>query len=741
MTVKQHTLPILLAVAYFVVGVLYSVVNPIHEATDEIRHYRYVRYIADLGQLPVQSEAAGNAQAHHPPLYYASAALASFWVRTSDPLYEPVGNPHWSFRNWEVGTDNKNLYVHGPDEAFPYRDAALASRLARWTTLLWGAGAVALTILSAQTLLPNQRDIAIMAGLLIAFCPMFLYLGAAANNDVPAGLMGAAITLVSLWLVRDGFSTRRLIMLGVLYGLALLTKFNLLAMGGVIALALLLAPTTAGQSRINEILKAGTIIAVITLLIAGWWYVRNTLLYGEPTGFLRLTEIWGFRDPDEGVQLAWRELGYAWTSLWARFGYGQIPLPQPFYLTVGIVAVLGIVGAAAYLLVKRGDVSVAQYKMIALLAASVLLNFIVLYAYITVSPAGAMGRFFFPGMSAFVLLVAFGVGVWLPRALRLPSTAVMGVAMLAFALIALFGYIQPAYAVPQSVVVEPSKPIATLGENVRILDYTVSTEQARPGEQVDVTVTWQVIAPTAEPHAIFIHLINEQGVLVAQRDTYAGLGTYPSHWWQPGHTFRETYRIFLPDTAYLPDDLDVRIGLYNVNDFTRLPIEQPNAVADALTLGQLSLLENPDAPYPNATYVNYNGYFALVGYEISPRVIEPDDEVEVTLYWEAINPPDDVTYKVFIQLIAGLDARWASNDGPPVNPATQTIDWQPGETLKDVRVLNTDDDIPLGLYDIHVGWFNDDGERLRILAEDGRILENHLVLGRVAVAEDVAETD
>ena len=67
---------------------------------------------------------------------------------------------------------------------------------------------------------------------------------------------------------------------------------------------------------------------VVAGMVAGWWFLRNQLLYGEPTGFQELTELWGVRNPLESLGLAVSELPYAWTTLWGRFGFGQIPLPE-----------------------------------------------------------------------------------------------------------------------------------------------------------------------------------------------------------------------------------------------------------------------------------------------------------------------------------------------------------------------------------------------------------------------------
>lgn len=734
---RRHPWDSLIVAAYIALGVMFSIANPIHEATDELRHFRYVRYLADYGRLPVQSDEEGNAQAHHPPLYYGTAALVSVWVRLADPLYEPLQNPHWAYRNWEVGVDNKNLYLHGPDEAWPYRGASLAAHLARWVTVLWGAGAVALTMGIARLLLPEKPAVSIAAGALVAFNPMFLYLGGAVNNDVPAGLMGAGITYVCLILVRKGLTDRRSLLLGTLFGLAALVKFNLVAMLAVIELALLLSLIGASTPRRGvAFLRANVIIGGMGVVIAGWWYIRNMVLYGEPTGFLKLTEIWGFRDPSVGVRLAGRELLYAWTSLWARFGYGQIPVPNAFYIATAVLCgagLLGLIALVALAAFRRVSLSHIQWKMLAILAASVAINFAVLYAYIIVSPAGAMGRFFFPGLPAFAALIASGLLGLLPAAAQRIGAALVSIGLTVYAVTTLTAYLIPAYAVPAQASA-PEDPLnIPVGDVARILDYKVSPSTLQPTDYVDVTVTWEVLRPTDQPYLVFIHLMNPTGALIAQRDTYTGLGNYPSLWWRSGHIFTETYRIYLPETTYSPDAAIVQIGLYHP-ELGRIAFNRPDAPDEALQLAQLVIEPRPDAEYPNEVFINWDNRFALVGYTIEPRVLWQGQRFTVTLYWQAINPSPDEAYKVFLHVIQGWEVNWAGNDGNPVHPDITTQTWIPGEMYVDVRDVRLPVDIPPGIYDIELGWFAArDGHRLNIVAEDGHIIDNWLPLNTIKV--------
>ena len=91
---------------FILLGLAYSIINPLFEATDELRHYRFVQHIIQLHSLPIQGAVGCSAQGHHPPLFYATAALATAWIDTGkDVCFEPQKNPFWAYRYWEIGSD------------------------------------------------------------------------------------------------------------------------------------------------------------------------------------------------------------------------------------------------------------------------------------------------------------------------------------------------------------------------------------------------------------------------------------------------------------------------------------------------------------------------------------------------------------------------------------------------------------------------------------------------------------
>jgi 4-amino-4-deoxy-L-arabinose transferase-like glycosyltransferase len=558
---------------FVLLALAYSVVNPLHEATDELRHYRFVRHVAELRALPVQGALDCSAQGHHPPLYYVLAALATGWVETGHAIcHEPPRNPFWAYRYWEVGNDNKNQYLHGADEAFPWRGAALAAHLARAVNVAVGAAVVWLTYLIGRAIWPQRPFLALGATAFVAFNPMFLYMAGAINNDVIAAFSGAAVTLACVRLLRDenGLSRRWGLILGLLYGMALLSKFNLAAIALGVELSVTWVAWRRRQWRLW--LEVNLLIALLTALLAGWWFVRNQLLYGEPTGFERVTELWGRREPAESFGVALWELPYAWTSLWGRFGYGQIPLPQPIYDGLWQLTVVGLSG----LLLPLARRKMAEWRAVrvplALLVVNVVTFFAVLFNYLLVSPAGPMGRFFFPALPALALLIFYGLAAWflavrdgLRKVRRVPAgrptaghlaafSLATNLGMLLLALVALCGYLRPAFARPPTFDPDTAVPNpldAQFDSLVRLRGYALSTDQLRPGEPLDVTLYWEVTGKPPGDFLFFLHLVDAAaGTMVAQRDTHPGLGNFPSSAWEPGDRFVETVRLYLPETAY-----------------------------------------------------------------------------------------------------------------------------------------------------------------------------------------------
>jgi hypothetical protein len=748
---------IFLLIAFVVLAVAYSVTNPLHEATDELRHYRFVRTISTTGKLPVQGQELCRSQSHHPPLYYAIGALATFWIDTGrDLCYTPPENPFWAYRYWEVGRDNKNQFLHGQDETFPWSGEALAVYMMRGINIILGAGVVWLTWASSRVIWPRRQEIALGAAALVAFNPMFLYMSGSINNDVIAAFSGSAILFACLYLLHDpdGLSVRWGLILGALYGLSLLSKANLAVTIILIELAISWVAWRKWQGRRWVIVNA--IILALAGLIAGWWFARNLSLYGDLTGFSTVSELWGVRDPTDSLALAVSELPYAWSTLWGRFGFGQIPLPQPIYNGLLVVTITGLAGALLGFFRRAAHL---EKVSLVFLAIDISLFFFVLFGYMLVSPAGPNGRFFFPAISALALLSFYGLVQWTleicnavvslwarirqrqaasdpERALVGIFTMVMVFSLLALSLVALFGYLSPAYARPPSIVADvniPNKVNAQFDTLVTLLGYELSTDILNPGDPLEIDLYWEVNAQPPGDYLFFVHLTNQEGSIIAQRDTHPGLGNFPSSQWERGESFVDTVRVFLPETTYTPSTATLSIGLYDPLAY-RLAVSAGDGskLGDSLSLGDLNIVPRADS-YPNPQNQNFNDEIRLIGYEYDQLQVSPGETVSVDLYWEALEDVDS-DYIVQMRLLDETGQMWAEADGRPVQGLSYTNSWKAGQIISDTHQLGTNLDLPDGTYIVDIALLNAvTGQRQNIVANDGHWIDSHLVLSPIRI--------
>jgi 4-amino-4-deoxy-L-arabinose transferase-like glycosyltransferase len=736
--VQANRLFTLILIGYLALAFGFSVANPIYESTDELHQFRYVRYLQEFRALPEQRADQPRIQAHHPPLYYLIAALVTAPLSPDQPaLYEPVHNPYYGYRYWEINNDNKNRYLHGPDEQWPYSGVVLMVHVARWVNLIIGAIMVWVTYRLALTVFPYRKSLAAGAAAIVAFNPQFLFMSGAVNNDVIAGLFGSLLLWCGVTIIRFGLSTPRSILLALTFALALMAKFNLAFALPLVELALLIAVWPTRDWR--GFVKANLWIVFFVAIIAGWWFVRNYQLYGEPTGVQRMNELWGGRNPVESLGLAISEIPYAWSSFWGRFGYGQIPLPDAIYTGALIVSLLGLVGLVSAFARKQFDR--VQIKQLALVIFSALLFAAALFGYMLSSTAGPMGRFYFPGLSAFGLLLALGWTTLLNLrktrdSLLVTRYAIPGAAF-ALALIAFFGYFVPAYAAPLKVAAASiAQPInVTYDGQIELLGAEVDRVAAQPGEPIKVTLYWRALQPIDRSYVEFVHLIDDQGIMIAQRDTWPGRGMYPTTLWQPGQIIADSLEVHLPDGAYAPNNATLHVGLYEQDGPRLSAIDVQGQAVENNAAPIASLQIDPRlGELPNPLRVNFGNQVELLGYDMSPRSILPGEAITVTLYWQA-TVPFAADYNVFVQALRPNQRISAQGTGGPVNELPATTQWPVGQVITDVRVLQFPPHAKPGELDVEVGWFLPKIGRLSVLAADGHEVDTRQLLSKIRIRE------
>ncbi|MFC2046134.1 hypothetical protein ACFLTC_01255, partial [Chloroflexota bacterium] len=102
-----------------------------------------------------------------------------------------------------------------------------------------------------------------------------------------------------------------------------------------------------------------------------------------------------------------------------------------------------------------------------------------------------------------------------------------------------------AYRLPASDTPAPSPDVggdpgvATFGETIRLLGYSLDSENVAPGESIALTLYWEAIEPLDEDYTVFAHVLGEynpatEGPVWAGHDSQPDGGHYSTTVWRPG---------------------------------------------------------------------------------------------------------------------------------------------------------------------------------------------------------------
>jgi len=320
---------------------------------------------------------------------------------------------------------------------------------------------------------------------------------------------------------------------------------------------------------------------------------------------------------------------------------------------------------------------------------------------------------------------------------------VLGVIMLAIAVVSPFRYIAPAYAKPpllsESDLEKIPNPMAvTFDDQIKLLGHEAGRETVRPGESLDVTLYWQALAPMERNYSVFVHLLDENDLVLASQDTFPGQGTYPTRLWRAGDAIADVYTIAVPPTAFTPSSAQLEVGVYEFDSGKRLAVygSQGEPLGDNVRFHRIEVLPHEGSAIcdrPNPVRFNFGNHIALIGYGLEGRAVGPGEEIHLTLYWEALAEMER-DYTVFTHVIGERDRIWAQVDSQPQEGAAPTSTWSRGQVLVDEYHLLVEPDTPPGVYDIEVGlYLPATGERLSLLDEAGHWIDSRVLLTKVRV--------
>jgi hypothetical protein len=110
-----------------------------------------------------------------------------------------------------------------------------------------------------------------------------------------------------------------------------------------------------------------------------------------------------------------------------------------------------------------------------------------------------------------------------------------------------------------------------LGDEIKLLGYDAPKLETGTESELSVTLYWQAERTTDSAYMAFVHVLDSEGQLIAQRDSSPQNGAAPTTSWLSGEVIRDEYTITVPSEV-LAGPLGIEVGMYDPTTGERLPV-------------------------------------------------------------------------------------------------------------------------------------------------------------------------
>jgi hypothetical protein len=343
---------------------------------------------------------------------------------------------------------------------------------------------------------------------------------------------------------------------------------------GLVPFVLILIAFLAYRARsIGKFFLFSVSFFVPVLLLTGWWFLRNAMLYGDPLAYkLIAASALPPRDaPLTLPELTQINLPWLWQTFWGGPTPGDFPqILLALFLGAFVIALFGLV---LYLTREWRALGAEPLLMLGLLLGWLAFIFIAQLQFIRTASGTDQGRYLFPAIASIALIYTLGWNetIWRVGARIRPAfdfvRAQRGVAIfvlglfIALPLFVLVAKTYPAYASPRlfdpEMLGQRGAPISADFENgMELRGYALGSRSIACSDKLGVTLFWTTDRRMADTYRVFAHLVNAQGAVGGNKDVIPGGGAYPTVYWKPDE--------WLEDTIYVPVNHGARAGNYGV---------------------------------------------------------------------------------------------------------------------------------------------------------------------------------
>jgi hypothetical protein len=249
---------------------------------DELAHYRYVQTLFHEQQLPVLGKTLYREGNKNRVEYTRDGKR--FGITTDSITIEGPLEPEPGYLvNWIAQHPPFYYLILMPVYGLlQNQNSVLIITIMRMVSVLMAAATLYFIFKTMQKLLPENRILQTAVTCAVAFMPTFSFISAMVNNDNLINLLSAILIylLVEKSVSQDA-GTKWSVKTGIVLALFAMTKMTALPLFFVVLTIRIIDLFKAkGSSKRKSVIYSTLIIFAIPLAVAGWWYLRNYMMFG-----------------------------------------------------------------------------------------------------------------------------------------------------------------------------------------------------------------------------------------------------------------------------------------------------------------------------------------------------------------------------------------------------------------------------------------------------------------------------
>ena len=270
-------------------------------------------------------------------------------------------------------------------------------------------------------------------------------------------------------------------------------------------------------------------------------------------------------------------------------------------------------------------------------------------------------------------------------------------------------------------------------------------------EEVRFILYFRALRPLEDDYRLALYLVDAEGNVVGGTEhQQPALVWYPTSRWKTN----ETIRVVANTLNWWTGDLEeyaVALGVSAGDDIWDVGARLRPKVRDSIwltpVLGEETLLQlmrfrrGWQLHYPveakrrfeapaglRSVEARFDNRVELVGYRLQRDELSAGEVLEVNLTWKALVPLEK-SYKVFVHVSDRAGKVVAQCDSTPGGGTFPTTGWVAGEYITDRYVVQLDEGLPAGRYDVVTGLYHpDSGMRLPVQGDSELTRGDHIVL-------------